>query len=631
MSDDDKANGVPPKNTATQKQNKWDKPLQIKTSNPSASSSSPPQAGAAASASSKPVSPSPPPGLMMNSSSSPQSLSSPSEGQQQSAGAKKGSSSNNNRPPPKKAWSTAAAAPPQSQKGSKVGNRLTEKAQPTAAPGNPLAIRERFLHLCLNLVGQSVVVHLRNGKIMQGVLYTATPFADLPGEQRNKYLLKAAKVLKQGDDEQREEKLEKQALSTLQLDMSEVLQLHIKSMRLETADNAPSASEFATDTDISREKSNANKGGSLLEAGSAWTSAPGGSSSAVALDDSVPKNSRAMGLLPPGGRKSSGSTPNTSAIKGSIGDWDQFKANESLFNVKGTYDENLYTTALDKDGIDQAQMDRAAKLAAAIEGTQTSNPHLAEERGHVLATDYDEEDRYSGVLRKLEISDTTASSKATGTTNSKTMNYAAAAATAKKGIVSKSGAFPPGFRSRTSTSPSDKGEPQKRTDSKNDSKVAEESPGVATDDEKKPDKENNKTGDEAKVKGKEPSKKQETGENEGDDKGKEATANKDGDEKDSKGVATKRGSSKLNPNAKSFSLSVNAKSFTPSGSMTGGPAVEPQVPQPYGVDPSTGMPLGAAPHMQPQQGGHIFVPAGPMGQPGAFALMSCMGDQWIKQ
>ena len=84
----------------------------------------------------------------------------------------------------------------------------------------------------------------------------------------------------------------------------------------------------------------------------------------------------------------------------SIGAWDQFAANQEKFGVKTSYDENLYTTKLDKDKIDQAKIKHAERIAREIEGQTTTNIHLAEERNQKLALDFDEEDLYSGVLDK---------------------------------------------------------------------------------------------------------------------------------------------------------------------------------------------------------------------------------------
>lgn len=79
--------------------------------------------------------------------------------------------------------------------------------------------------------------------------------------------------------------------------------------------------------------------------------------------------------------------------------WDQFETNRRLFNVKDTYDENLYTKRLDLKSMSAEQIARAERLAREIEGSSSSNVHLQEERGQICETDMDEEDRYSGVLK----------------------------------------------------------------------------------------------------------------------------------------------------------------------------------------------------------------------------------------
>jgi len=135
-------------------------------------------------------------------------------------------------------------------------------------------------------------------------------------------------------------------------------------------------------------------------------------------------------------------------LDGSIGDWDQFSANEKKFNVKASFDENLYTTKLDLSSIDAYQRAEAERIAKEIESTSSTNMHVAEERNQAIATDYDEEDRYSGVLTKdlkaraIVRSPAAAapavvkSEKAVAVEVGKVMNYAAAAqAAAKKGMA----------------------------------------------------------------------------------------------------------------------------------------------------------------------------------------------------
>ncbi|KAM7476072.1 hypothetical protein LguiB_023315 [Lonicera macranthoides] len=84
--------------------------------------------------------------------------------------------------------------------------------------------------------------------------------------------------------------------------------------------------------------------------------------------------------------------------------WDQFEANEALFGVKSTFDEDLYTTKLDR-GPQMRELEREAlRIAREIEGEDTKDLHLAEERGINLGEnfDIDEETRYSSVFRGVD-------------------------------------------------------------------------------------------------------------------------------------------------------------------------------------------------------------------------------------
>ncbi|KAI1107420.1 hypothetical protein F4804DRAFT_339996 [Jackrogersella minutella] len=85
--------------------------------------------------------------------------------------------------------------------------------------------------------------------------------------------------------------------------------------------------------------------------------------------------------------------------------WDQFAANERQFGIKTTYDENIYTTAIDKSHPQYKERVAAAeKKAREIERSAASTAHVAEERvmDHAGGEDAggDEEDKYSGVKRQ---------------------------------------------------------------------------------------------------------------------------------------------------------------------------------------------------------------------------------------
>ncbi|KAH8994929.1 hypothetical protein EDB92DRAFT_1795000 [Lactarius akahatsu] len=82
--------------------------------------------------------------------------------------------------------------------------------------------------------------------------------------------------------------------------------------------------------------------------------------------------------------------------------WNQFTANEKLFGVKTGFDEELYTTKLDRSGADFAEREkRAQALANEIMRGPASNPHILEERvmNNVDNSGSNEEDKYGAVAR----------------------------------------------------------------------------------------------------------------------------------------------------------------------------------------------------------------------------------------
>jgi small nuclear ribonucleoprotein (snRNP)-like protein len=319
-----------------------------------------------------------------------------------------GSQTNRKSTNPSIAASSAGAAQP---KTSHVASSNSSKAPPglskphhsdknsSTSNANLNALRERYLHLLLTLVGHKVTVVLKSNVKYTGILHTATPFSHLPEPHRHKYVLKA--VTADGTDDNDDTATKIKPGQTVLLDMDSVVQLHVKSCRLDAlvGSGKGSMSDAFTDTEISgaiatKHGNRPSRGGSndLIQADATWTSA---------ADPTTPTlNSRALKLA--GGSLTSTSTPSAStsgALKGSIAGWDQFKANEELFNVVGSYDESVYTTTLDRSQFSASDRQRAEQLAREIESTASSNLHIAEERGHVLSQDYDEEDRYSGVLK----------------------------------------------------------------------------------------------------------------------------------------------------------------------------------------------------------------------------------------
>ncbi|KAI8579049.1 hypothetical protein K450DRAFT_243621 [Umbelopsis ramanniana AG] len=83
--------------------------------------------------------------------------------------------------------------------------------------------------------------------------------------------------------------------------------------------------------------------------------------------------------------------------------WDQFAANEKLFGLKTNFDEEIYTTRLDRSAPDyKTREKRAAEMAAEIQKSASTNVHVMEERGAQMDdSGMDEEDRYGAVVRDI--------------------------------------------------------------------------------------------------------------------------------------------------------------------------------------------------------------------------------------
>lgn len=83
--------------------------------------------------------------------------------------------------------------------------------------------------------------------------------------------------------------------------------------------------------------------------------------------------------------------------------WDQFEVNKKKYNVVSTYDENLYTTVLDKNKISKELNDYADKIINEIKNSSINekNIHILEDRGIIDEKDgdIDEEEKYSSVIR----------------------------------------------------------------------------------------------------------------------------------------------------------------------------------------------------------------------------------------
>ena len=85
-----------------------------------------------------------------------------------------------------------------------------------------------------------------------------------------------------------------------------------------------------------------------------------------------------------------------SGSKSKDGPWDQFAENERRFGVTTDYDENIYTTTIDKaHPLYKQRVAEAEKKAREIERSATNNVHVAEERitDNLKDDGVDEEDK----------------------------------------------------------------------------------------------------------------------------------------------------------------------------------------------------------------------------------------------
>ncbi|KZT73682.1 hypothetical protein DAEQUDRAFT_721755 [Daedalea quercina L-15889] len=143
---------------------------------------------------------------------------------------------------------------------------------------------------------------------------------------------------------------------------------------------------FKTDTDISKTASRRERELQAWQPSDDTTAAPG-AGAAGALGPAANGAVRDDVTFGPG------------ASNG--GSWNQFEVNERLFGVKANFDEDVYTTKLDRSAPNFKERERwAAGIANEILQSQTGNVHVAEER----TTDFvgegkDEEDKYGAVVR----------------------------------------------------------------------------------------------------------------------------------------------------------------------------------------------------------------------------------------
>ncbi|KAI1797138.1 LsmAD domain-containing protein [Ganoderma leucocontextum] len=275
------------------------------------------------------------------------------------------------------AWTGARASPTYSPSPTPANARLPNGNQqgPSGAfpplangarPPAPSAEHTRVLAQISGLTGTTVTITTKNNSRFEGVVTSTSPEGDTTG-----VTLKDVKEVNNPGAPLRETQF--------------IAATNIQEWTSGPADaKIPNgADSFKTDTDIS------NTGARRERELQAWQPESADANGAPA-PASGPTNSRNVDELTFG--------PGASGAS-----WDQFAVNEKLFGVKAGFDEDLYTTKLDRNAPDFKEKEkRAQQLANEIMSSTVNNAHVAEERVMNLTSDgstANEEDKYGAVVR----------------------------------------------------------------------------------------------------------------------------------------------------------------------------------------------------------------------------------------
>ncbi|KAK4789428.1 hypothetical protein SAY86_016732 [Trapa natans] len=229
---------------------------------------------------------------------------------------------------------------------------------------------DRLLYLATCLIGHPVEVQVKNGSLYTGIFHATNAEKDFG------IILKMAHMSKDGTKGQKSDGgfLSKPPLKTLIIHANELVQIIAKDVPV-TSDGfnevpQEKQQELMLDSYISQSRQ--ADGERVLEP---WVP-----------DEDDPHYPE---------------LDNTFDTRWNRLKWDQFETNEMLFGVKSTFNEELYTTKLERGPQTRELEKEASRIAREIEGEVTQDLHLAEERGLQLHEDFDvdEETRFSSVFR----------------------------------------------------------------------------------------------------------------------------------------------------------------------------------------------------------------------------------------
>lgn len=258
------------------------------------------------------------------------------------------------------------------------GNNVEAPVVGESRDGGQEPLNQHLIYLTACLIGQLVEVQVKNGSIYSGVFHTAS------AENDYGVVLKVARLVRDGSSRGKKDMTNdstRRPVKTFLIQAKDLVQISAKDVPLsaEVLQNGrarENQAEILTDSFLSQ-----GRHGEVERELKPWT----------------PDNDdlRDLGL---------DSTFQNTWNR----NWDQFEINKTLFGVESTFDEELYTTKLDKGPQLRDREREASRIAREIEAQGTKNLHVAEERGEIDDLDaMDEESRFSSVLRSSDVVEVT--------------------------------------------------------------------------------------------------------------------------------------------------------------------------------------------------------------------------------
>ena len=238
----------------------------------------------------------------------------------------------------------------------------TSGAKIPVAAENDAKRHERLLVVYAPLVGQRVTVFLYDGAVFEGTLDS---FETEKSKNEFALILRMATMLRPG---------------------REVIDASIKAGKTFELMNI----RFDDMAELKSAASSSSKSGGI------------GTDSAISKKKGDFGKERELHRWLPEEGSLNGTLPSLTTAPGSSTTWDQFATNEKLFGLKTDFDEEMYTTKLDRTSAhvkaNEATAERIAKeISSASSG---GNVHVAEERGHEI--EGDEESLYGAVIRSSD-------------------------------------------------------------------------------------------------------------------------------------------------------------------------------------------------------------------------------------